>query len=99
MNKWIVSFFSLWALSACTLPYRATVQQGNVLQQSIMKRLEIGMTEPQVHYLLGSCVLNPTFQVDRSDYVYFYQPGRGKATLRRLTLFFSKGRLVRIVKS
>jgi outer membrane protein assembly factor BamE len=98
MIKRIISFFLVCILSACAIVYRPDIQQGNILTQSTIDQLKIGMTEEQVRYLLGSCVLEPVFQDNRSDYVYFYQPGHGESIQRHVTLFFSAGKLRRIIK-
>jgi outer membrane protein assembly factor BamE len=98
MTKWVISFFLLCILSACNIIYRPNIQQGNVLKQSSIEQLKLGMTEEQVHYLLGSCVLQSPFQANRSDYVYFYQPGHAQSIQRHITLIFANGRLVNIKK-
>ncbi len=98
MTKWVISFFLLCTLSACSIIYRPDIQQGNILRQSTIEQLKVGMTEEQVRYLLGSCVLQPAFQPNRRDYVYFYQPGHAQSTQGHVTLIFSQGRLQRIKK-
>jgi outer membrane protein assembly factor BamE len=98
MKKWVISFFLLCSLSACSIIYRPHIQQGNILRQSTIEQLKLGMTEEQVRYLLGSCVLQSPFQANRNDYVYFYQPGHGQSIERHVTLIFSNGRLVSIKK-
>jgi outer membrane protein assembly factor BamE len=92
MMKW-VSLFLLCMLAACNIVYRPDIQQGNILKQSTIEQLKLGMTEEQVRYLLGSCVLQPAFQANRRDYVYFYQPGHAQSTQRHVTLIFVHGRL------
>ena len=96
MTKWAVNVFLLFLLSACSIIYRPDIQQGNVLKQSTIAQLKLGMTKEQVTYLLGSCVLQTPFQSNRRDYVYFYQPGHAESTQRHVTLIFSHDRLVRI---
>ncbi|MES2142349.1 MAG: outer membrane protein assembly factor BamE [Pseudomonadota bacterium] len=96
MIKWVISFFLLCLLSGCGIIYRPDIQQGNILTQSTIEQLKLGMTEEQVRYLLGSCVLQTPFQANRSDYVYFYHPGHAQSTQRHVTLTFSGGRLVNI---
>lgn len=99
MKKLLISFFLTILISGCNIVYRPDIQQGNVLQQSIIDQLEVGMTKEQVRYLMGSCVLQQPFQADRQDYIYFLQPGHGEPIQRRVTLIFSKGRLRNIEKS
>jgi outer membrane protein assembly factor BamE len=99
MKKLLISFFLILLISGCHIIYRPDIQQGNILQQSIIDQLELGMTKEQVRYLLGSCVLQSPFQPDREDYIYFLQPGHGEPIQRRVTLIFSNGRLQHIEKS
>jgi outer membrane protein assembly factor BamE len=96
MTKWVISFFLFCLLSGCGIIYRHDIQQGNILTQSTIAQLKPGMTEEQVRYLLGSCVLQSPFQANRQDYVYFYQPGHAQSSQRHVTLIFSSGRLVSI---
>lgn len=86
-------------ISGCSIIYRPDIQQGNILQQSTIDQLELGMTKEQVRYLLGSCVLQAPFQLDREDYIYFLQPSHGEPIQKRVTLIFSNGRLQHIEKS
>lgn len=98
MTKWAINCFLLLLLSGCSIIYRPDIQQGNILKQSTIEQLKLGMTEEQVRYLLGSCVLQTPFQPNRSDYVYFYQPGHAESTQQHVTLIFSANRLVSIKK-
>lgn len=99
MKKLLISLLLTILISGCNIVYRPGIQQGNVLQQSTIDQLEVGMTREQVRYLMGSCVLQEPFQADRQDYIYFFQPGHGEPIQRRVTLIFSKGRLHNIEKS
>jgi len=99
MKKLLISLFLALLISGCNIVYRPAIQQGNILQQSTIDQLKLGMTKEQVRYLMGSCVLNQPFQADRQDYIYFLQPGHGEPIQRRVTLIFSKGRLHNIEKS
>ncbi len=93
MTKWTICFLFMLVLSACNIVYRPDLQQGNILEQPAIAQLKLGMTEEQVRYLLGSCVLQTPLQSHRSDYVYLYQPAHAKPTQYRVTLTFSHGRL------
>lgn len=86
-------------ISGCHIVYRPSIQQGNVLLQSTIDQLKLGMTKEQVRYLLGSCVLQSPFELDRQDYIYFLKPGHGEALQRRITLIFANGHLQHIEKS
>lgn len=99
MKKLLISLFFAVLISGCGIVYRPDIQQGNILQQSTIDQLEVGMTKEQVRYLMGSCVLQQPFQADRQDYIYFLQPGHGEPIQRRVTLIFSKGRVYKISKN
>jgi outer membrane protein assembly factor BamE len=84
------------ALAGCTT-YKIDVQQGNVLDQEAVDKLKIGMTKPQVQFVLGSAILKDPFHPDRWDYVHTFLPGNSQITYRRtITVFFEQGKLARI---
>lgn len=77
-------------------PYRPDIQQGNVVTQDMVEQLRPGMTAEQVHFLLGTPMLQDIFHQDRWDYPYYLQRGNGRTQLRRLTVYFDRsGRLAR----
>ena len=90
----------VWTLSlASCATYdfsRRTVQQGNLLQQPIVKRLKIGMSKEDAASLLGNTLLSPMFNNDRWDYAYTLRVGNGPMELRNVSLYFKNGRLVQI---
>jgi len=86
----------LAGLSACTV-FRLPTIQGNVIEQKQVDQLEIGMTPDQVRFLLGSPLVQGSFDPNRWDYVYYYSSPRGKKMQRNLNLYFKGGKLERIV--
>ncbi len=76
--------------------YRPDIQQGNLLDQVTVNRLKPGLTKPQVRYLMGTPMLRDPFHADRWDYVYTMKKGNGPREMKRLTVFFENGRLVRL---
>nr|WP_093190062.1 outer membrane protein assembly factor BamE [Thiocapsa sp. KS1] len=76
--------------------YRMTVQQGNIITEEMVDRLELGMNKRQVQFLLGTPVLTDFFQTDRWDYTYTIQRGHDPMEIRYLTLHFQEDSLVRI---
>ena len=82
-------------LGACSLPkfqwprvHKITVQQGNVITQQMVDRLEPGMTRAQVAYVMGEPVLKNPFNKDRWDYIYTIDIPGYTQTEQRLSLFF-----------
>ena len=84
------------ALGGCAV-FRLPTVQGNVIDQKQVDQLEIGMTPEQVRFLLGSPLLQDSFDSNHWDYVYYYRSPRGKVTQRNLNLYFESERLARIV--
>lgn len=76
--------------------HRVDVQQGNVVEQADLNRLEPGMDKRQVQLILGTPMIDDTFHADRWDYVYWMDPGRGKTESYRVTLYFEDDRLSEI---
>ena len=56
--------------------YRASIAQGNFLEEQDLEQLEIGMTRNQVRFLLGTPMVGDPFHRDRWDYVYYVKLGR-----------------------
>lgn len=83
-------------LSNLPFVYKMTVQQGNIITEELVNRLELGMTRAQVRYLLGTPLLTDIFHPDRWDYAYTIQRGHRPMEERKLTLWFEDEALVRI---
>jgi outer membrane protein assembly factor BamE len=87
--------FALLANTACV--YRIDIQQGNLLDDSDIAQVEIGMTRSQVQFLLGTPMVADSFHRDRWDYAYYLQRGRSPDTLRRwIVVYFENDRVSRI---
>lgn len=76
--------------------YKLTVQQGNVLNQDIVNRLELGMNKRQVRFVLGTPLLIDVFHENRWDYLTLETRGRETLERKRLTLYFDNDQLSRI---
>ena len=93
----LIMVLTLSLASCATYDFsRRTVQQGNLLQQPIVKRLKIGMSKEDAASLLGNTLLSPMFNNDRWDYAYTLRVGNGPMELRNVSLYFKNGRLVQI---
>lgn len=71
------------ALPGCSLfsVYKIDLPQGTPITQSQASRLQVGMTQSQVLYLLGSPAIRDTLAPNRWDYIFDYQAGtEGKRT-------------------
>ncbi len=83
-------------LAQTPLMYKPDIQQGNVVTQEKVNKLQPGMSRDQVRFLLGTPMLQDTFHNDRMSYVYTMKRGGGKMEQRQLTLFFAGDQLQRI---
>lgn len=68
-------------LAGCV--YRIDVQQGNLLEQSAIEQVEVGMTRSQVQFLLGTPMVSDAFHRDRWDYPYYFRQGRSRNVAQR----------------
>jgi outer membrane protein assembly factor BamE len=82
-------------VSACNLlaPYRAEVQQGNVVTQDMIAKLQPGMTRSQVRFALGTPLVVDPFRKDRWDYVYMLMKQGEVKERRRIVVVFKDDKL------
>lgn len=91
----VAALVTLLMLSACSLPvfFRVPVVQGNVVTAKNVGQLEIGMTKRQVEYVMGTSLIDSSFENDRWDYVFFYRDPRAHVRKSKLTLYFVNDQL------
>lgn len=85
-------------LSACSgfsFPgvYKINVQQGNIIDPKQVVQLKLGMSEDQVRYLLGTPLINDSFNPQRWDYIFRIKQGDGKVLQSKLRLDFDNSLL------
>lgn len=78
------------------LVHRIDVQQGNVVTQEKVNRLEPGMNRNQVQFVMGTPILADVFHQDRWHYVYRLKPGYDDLQEEQVILFFEDDALVKI---
>ena len=76
--------------------YKLDVQQGNVVTEDMLARLEPNMEKRKVRFLLGTPLITDTFNENRWDYIYSLQQGGGARTQQHIILIFENDRLIRI---
>lgn len=76
--------------------YKADVQQGNVITQEQVNKLEPGMNKTQVRYIMGTPMLVDTFHQDRWDYIYTLKKGGRVQEKKRVSLLFKDDLLVNV---
>ena len=92
---------TLLLISSCSIPrvYEVIVSQGNIIDEDMIEKLEVGMTESQVNYVLGSPLIVDTFTPDRWNYYTSVAQGEKKFTEKKVTLYFEDKKLIKWVES
>ena len=83
--------------SACV--YRLDIQQGNLLDDSQIEQVEVGMSRSQVQFLLGTPMVNDSFNQSRWDYTYYHlspDSSRDDVERRWFIVFFQENNVVRL---
>jgi outer membrane protein assembly factor BamE len=73
--------------------YKLSIDQGNIITQEMVDKLEPGMTRSQVQFVMGSPLIADSFHENRWDYIYTLLDPKGKRTEQRLTVFFTDDKL------
>jgi len=76
--------------------YRIDIQQGNVITQAQLAKLEPGMERRKVRFILGTPLVADAFNQNRWDYYYSYEPGNGERVQRIISVYFDDKGLVRV---
>jgi outer membrane protein assembly factor BamE len=76
--------------------YHIDIQQGNLVTQDMVAKLQPGMTRSQVRFVLGTPLVADVFHQDRWDYIYRYEKGGKLVENRRIVAVFKDDKLVRI---
>ncbi len=77
-------------------PYKMDIQQGNIVTQEMVAKLQPGMSRSQVRFVLGTPLVADMFHADRWDYVYRLEKGGRMVEERKLVAVFSGDKLLRI---
>jgi outer membrane protein assembly factor BamE len=91
----LFSVAASFTLTACStmlgyLPvYTIDIQQGNIVDQTMIDQLQPNMTKRQVLYVLGSPMLNDAFHQKRWDYIYSEQRNGEDRQQKKITLLFN----------
>ena len=83
------------------LPFerKLKVQQGNIITADRVSQVKTGMTKQQVSFIMGTALLDNTFQSNEWNYVYSYQEGDGPVDFRSVTISFDKQNKVKSVNT
>ncbi|MCV6590239.1 MAG: outer membrane protein assembly factor BamE [Marinobacterium sp.] len=74
--------------------YKIDIPQGNVVTQEMVNKLRPGMTRRQVRFVMGTPLVEDSFNASRWDYIYTLKDTDDSFTRQRMTLTFdADGRL------
>jgi outer membrane protein assembly factor BamE len=90
----IIVLCFIFVMSGCV--YKIDIQQGNIVTQEMLSKLELGMTKQKARFVLGTALLQDMFHQDRWDYFYSVQKHLETPQQRHITLVFEKDKLVAI---
>ena len=79
--------------------YRIDVEQGNIITPEMIEQLQPGMTRRQVRFVMGTPLIEDTFNTDRWDYRYFLRNGNKTLQESKLSVFFEGDALVDVTGS
>ena len=104
IKKIASALFLTLSLSGCsflydTFVYQIDVTQGNYIDNEKISQLEIGMSQEQVIFILGSPMLIDQFDSSKWYYIRYIKPGGKKIQQEQVLLVFAKNALMRIQKS
>lgn len=74
--------------------YLINIDQGNIVEQDMVDQLKPDMTRRQVRFLLGTPIVEDTFNNHRWDYIRVVRRGSDTLLRRRLTVVFEDDVLV-----
>ena len=104
--KFILIAFFLCLLYGCSrsndggfnapLIYKIDIQQGNVINQEMLNKLEPGMDKKRVKFIMGTPVIVDPFHNERWEYIYSFQEGGKVREQRHITLHFEDNKLAYI---
>ncbi len=85
--------FIIFIVSGCSM-HLIDIQQGNVVTQEMLDRLELNMPAKKVQFIMGTPLMIDVFHQHRWDYVYTFQESYKKREQRHISLFFDKNDLL-----
>ena len=96
LKKTLLLFISIF-IAGCSVPktYEVVIAQGNLVDQEMIDKLEVGMTESQVKFVMGSPLISDTFYPNRWDYFTSVTQGSETFTEQKITLYFEENKLAR----
>ena len=76
--------------------YKINVEQGNIIDQEMADQLKPGMSRRQVRFIMGTPLVEDTFNQNRWDYPYVKRNGRNVLSESRMTVIFEGDSLLSV---
>jgi outer membrane protein assembly factor BamE len=76
--------------------YKIDVEQGNLVEQDMIEQLKPGMSRRQVRFIMGSPLVEDTFNPDRWDYPYVIRNGQRIIREAQVSIYFEGDALVEV---
>lgn len=76
--------------------YKIDVEQGNIVTPEMVEQLKPGMTRRQVRFVMGTPLIEDTFNENRWDYRYLNRNGANTLAESQLTVIFEGDALIRV---
>jgi len=77
--------------------HKVDIQQGNLVDQEMIDKLQPGMTKLQVQFVLGTPLIRDSFDRSRWDYFYSRADSNKQRSEKQLTVVFDQqGELLRL---
>ena len=85
------------SLAGCGIVYKQPIYQGNLIEQSAVEQLQVGMSRQQVQVLLGSPSIADPFHHDRWDYTASERSARfdNDVVVKNFTVWFENDLVTR----
>ena len=93
-----ILFISLTACGFVGFPgvYRIDVEQGNIVTQEMVDQLKPAMSRRQVRFIMGTPLMEDSFNQDRWDYPYSIRNGGDVIKQSHVSVFFEGDSLVSV---
>ncbi|VUD41163.1 Outer membrane protein assembly factor BamE [Thalassocella blandensis] len=95
LTIWFIFLSGISACSSLRFPgvYKVTIQQGNYLEEDMIEKLKPGLTKEQVRYIMGTPLIEDTFNQNQWDYYYNVKLGDEDLRTNHFTVYFENDTL------
>ena len=76
--------------------YKINIEQGNIVTQEMVDQLKPGMNRRQVRFIMGTPLIEDTFNRNRWDYVFELRNGSKVLSQSKLTVEFEDDALTKV---